>query len=144
MEGTMGTKIKGHKVNEGYGEGEAVVSHTAFSFTGDLDPNSGKFTVPGHPLEGKRLADKVFVFTTGHGSSFGPIRAYQAKRAGNAPVAMVCIRAEPILALSVITADIPTVDNLDRNPLDVIKTGDYVKVDATRGIIEINRVKEGL
>jgi predicted aconitase with swiveling domain len=130
-------KVKGHKINEGYAEGEAIVSCSAFSFAGDLDPESGLFTVPEHALEGQKLAGKVFVFTTGHGSSFGPFYAYRAKKAGNAPAAMICIQAEPILALAVITADIPMVDKLEKNPLDVIETGDYVKVDATKGIVEV-------
>jgi len=29
------------------------------------------------------------------------------------------------------------VHKLDQNPLEVIKTGDYIKMDATEGIVEV-------
>lgn len=40
-----------------------------------------------------------------------------------------------------ITHDIPMVHKLDQNPLEVIKTGDYIKMDATEGIVEV--IKKG-
>ena len=36
-----------------------------------------------------------------------------------------------------IATEIPTVDRPEKNVFDLIKTGDYVKVDATAGIIEV-------
>jgi hypothetical protein len=67
----------------------------------------------------------------------GPVISWYAKKEGNNPAAVICLQAEAILAGAAITAGIPMVDKLDRNPLEVIKTGDYVKVDATAGIVEI-------
>jgi predicted aconitase with swiveling domain len=32
---------------------------------------------------------------------------------------------------------IPVVDRLDQNPLEVIKTGDYVRVDGHQGLVEV-------
>jgi len=58
-------------------------------------------------------------------------------KANNNPTAIVCVEAESIIASIAITSNIPMVDKLDKNPLDVIKSGDYVKVDATAGIVEI-------
>ena len=137
----MEMKLKGHTINKGKAEGEAVVYRGPFSFVGDLDPEGGVVPVPGHELEGQKLANKVFVFTTGHGSSAGPYYAYRSKKAGNAPAALICVEAEPIIGLAAITADIPMVDKLDKNPLDVIETGDYVKVDATQGIVEVTKAQ---
>jgi hypothetical protein len=34
---------------------------------------------------------------------------------------------------------VPSVTDFDRNPLDVIETGDWVKVDADRGIVEVRK-----
>lgn len=48
---------------------------------------------------------------------------------------------EPTLAMVAITHDIPMVHKLDQNPLEVIKTGDYIKMDATEGIVEV--IKKG-
>lgn len=130
-------EIRAHTVCQGKAEGEAVVYKGAFSFLGDLDPITGKIPVPGHKLQGRSIANKVFVFTTGKGSSGGPRFAWEAKQNGNAPIAIICLESEPVLSCGVIAADIPTVDRPEKDPFELIKTGDYVKVDATEGIIEV-------
>ncbi len=129
--------LKGQTVNPGIVEGEAIVSKSAFSFLGELDPDTGKVPAPGHELFGRSLAGKILVTPTGKGSSGAPIVSWKAMQAGNNPKAIICIEREPILASAAITAMIPMIDRLDRNPLDVIENGDYLKVDATEGIVEI-------
>jgi len=130
-------EIKAHTVSIGQAEGEAMVYNGPFSFMGDLDPNTGRVPAPRHKLEGQSLVNKVFVFTTGKGSSGGDSIAWMAKQKGNAPLAMICMESEPVLSGAVIAAEIPTVDHPEKNILKLIKTGDYVKVDATRGVIEV-------
>lgn len=129
--------LKGHTVSPGKAEGEAVVLRVPFSFLGELDPNTGKLASPLNEQFGKDLRGKVIVTPTGKGSSMGPIISWYAMKAGNNPAAVICLQAEAILASAAITAGIPMVDKLDRNPLEVIESGDYVKVDATAGIVEI-------
>jgi len=135
MEGEM--KLKGHKINGGKAEGEAIVSQLPFSYLGDIDPTTGKVPVKGHDLEGQSLAGKIFVFRTGKGSTLGATVAYWAKQANNTPKAMICIEAEPVIAMAAIMPDIPMVDRLDKNPLEAIETGDYVKVDGDAGTVEV-------
>ena len=130
-------KLRGHTINPGQAQGEAIVTHIPFSFLGELDPATGTVPSPSHELFGQSLAGRVFVFPTGKGSSTGPMIAWYAMIAGNVPAAMICVQAEPVVAAAAITANIPMVDRLSKNPLEVIKTGDYVKVDATNGIVEI-------
>jgi predicted aconitase with swiveling domain len=130
-------EIKAHMVSAGKAEGEAVVYNGPFSFMGDLDPATGKIPVPRHQLEGKSLVNKVFVFTTGKGSSGGDFAAWAAKKNGNTPAAIICLESEPVLSGAVIATEIPTVDRPEKKVFGLIKTGDYVKVDATAGIIEV-------
>ena len=130
-------RIKAHRVCEGVGEGEAVVYKGAFSFLGDIDPVTGELVFPGHELEGTVLADKVFVIVSGKGSTGGSRIAWLLARNGVAPSAIICLESEPVLACSVIAAEIPTVDKLERDPFEVIKTGDYLRVDGTEGFVEI-------
>lgn len=130
-------KIRCHMISEGEAEGEAVVYNGPFSFLGDLDPATGKVPVPRHPLEGKSLGHKVFVFTTGKGSSGGDFAAWAAKKNGKAPAAIICLESEPVLSGAVIVTGIPAVDHPEGNIFDLITTGDYVKVNATNGFIEI-------
>jgi len=130
-------EIKAHMVCAGKAEGEAVVYNGPFSFLGDLNPATGKVPVPRHELEGISLVDKVFVFTTGKGSSGGDFAAWAAKENNNAPAAIICLESEPVLTGAVLVTQIPAVDHPEKNVLELIKTGDYVKVDATAGIIEV-------
>lgn len=110
-----------------------------FSFLGDLDPDTGKVPAPHQELEGVSLANKVLVFNSGKGSTSGATAAWIAKRNGKAPAAMIYLESEPVLACAVITAEIPTVDHPDKNPFALIESGDYVKIDASAGVIEISR-----
>ena len=41
--------------------------------------------------------------------------------------------------VSSIIGKTPFVYNLDRNPLELINTGDHVKVDGTEGIVEVTK-----
>lgn len=130
-------EIRAHTISAGKAEGEAVVYKGPFSFLGDLDPATGKVPVPRHQLEGQSLVRKVFVFTTGKGSSGGDSIAWMAKQKGNVPAAIICLESEPVLSGAVIASEIPAVDRPEKNVFELIKTGDYVKVDATAGIIEV-------
>jgi predicted aconitase with swiveling domain len=130
-------EIRAHMISAGKAEGLALVYKGPFSFMGDLDPNTGKIPVPRHLLEGEKLANKVFVFTTGKGSSGGDCIAWMAKENGNMPSAIICLESEPVLSAAAITTGIPAVDRPDKDVFEIIQTGDYVKVDATEGIIEI-------
>lgn len=131
-------ELNARKVSDGRAEGEALVCNGPFSFLGDLDPITGVFSVKGHELEGQNLAGKIFIFTTGRGSTAGSSVAIQAKLNKKAPAAMVCLEVDSIIAAAAIAAGIPMVDRLDKNPFEVIKTGDFVKVDATKGIVVVH------
>jgi predicted aconitase with swiveling domain len=130
-------KLKGHTISSGKAEGEAVVLDEPFSFLGELDPNTGKIASPLSKQFGQDLRGKVIVTPTGKGSSMGSVISWYAMKAGNNPAAIICLQAEAILASAAIVAGIPMIDKLDNNPLELIKSGDYVKVDATAGIVEI-------
>jgi uncharacterized protein len=129
-------EIRAHRVSAGKAEGEAVVYNGPFAFLGDLSPVTGQICMPRHKLEGESLVNKVFVFTTGKGSSGCDFAAWAAKKNGKAPAAIICIESEPVLSGAVITTGIPTVDRPEKNVLELIKTGDHVRVDADAGIIE--------
>ena len=53
--------------------------------------------------------------------------------------AMINVEAEPIIAVRSAMGNIPMVDRLDQNPLEVIATGDHVKIDGDKGIVEVTK-----
>jgi len=134
-------RIKGHSISRGVGEGEAIVYPGDFSFLGDFDPFTGTSLINDPGLEGKNLIGKVLVCKSGKGSSRGPLNAYRAKKLGKCPKAIVCVKAEPVLAAAAIIADIPMVDQLDVKVLELIRNGDRVIVDGNRGVVEVVKMR---
>ena len=133
----MSISLRGRKIIGGKAEGEAIVTRQAISFLGGVNPDKGTVVEVGHELEGQSITNKVFVFPQGKGSTSGPYVIYKMAKRNTAPVAIINVKAEPIIAVGAAMGNIPMVDQLDQNPLDVIKTGDYVKVDGEQGTVEI-------
>ena len=133
----MTTILKAHIVSRGKAIGIALVTSQPISFLGSVDVKKGIIIEKDHELEGKSIGGKVLVFPGGKGSTVGSYAIYQLKKNGQAPVAMINVKAEPIVAVGAIISDIPLVDNMEKNPIEIIKTGDKVLVDAIVGSIEI-------
>jgi len=122
-------KLKGRVINGGSVKAEAFVLSVPFSFIGDFDPATGKLTIEGHPLYGKSLANKVLVCPTGKGGTIAPFIAYQALKKGNAPAAILCEKADPLLCESAIAINIPILDSFDESPVEMIKTGQLITIN---------------
>jgi predicted aconitase with swiveling domain len=122
-------KMKGRVINGGNASGEALVLDVPFSFIGDFDPETGKLTIFSHPLFGKSLANKILVCPTGKGGTIAPFIAYQAKKKGNAPAAILCKKVEPILCESALAINIPILDSLSEESFEHIKTGQFISIE---------------
>ncbi|RLI75602.1 hypothetical protein DRO97_02950 [Archaeoglobales archaeon] len=136
-------KLKGRTISKGYAEGEAVVSTINFSFLGDVDVESGVIVADDSNIKEMSIKNKIFVFPSGRGSTVGTYILLRMKKINTAPKAIINIETEPIIAVGAIIAEIPLLDKLmldnkPVNPLNYIKSGDYVKVNATEGWVEIN------
>jgi hypothetical protein len=128
--------LNGRRVVGGYAEGIALVSQEPVSFYGGIDPGTGYITEPSHGCFGECLKGKVFIFPHGKGSTVGSYVIYRMKKEGTAPVAVINRETETIIATGCVMAEIPLMDKLDHDPLEVIKSGNKVIVDADSGIIE--------
>lgn len=138
--------LKGHKGIGGVAEGEALVSKNALSYIFDVGgiwekPMSAKVTnrIEMPDWYGQDLANKVLVFPTGRGGIFSTAMLMGLVKKGLGPKAMINIKTHPVFAYASIVMNIPTVDGLNKNPLEVIETGDWVKVDAEKGIVEVTK-----
>jgi hypothetical protein len=135
-----------HKGIGGIAEGEALVSQNALSYIFDVggvwqDPMSAKVTnqIEMPDWYGEDLANKILVFPTGRGGIFSTALIMGLANKGLGPKAMLNVKTHPVYAYASIALNIPTVDELDQNPCEVIETGDWVKVDAEKGIVEITK-----
>ena len=138
--------LKGHKGIGGVAEGEALVTRSPVNLMADFggiweDPESSTFTnkVSLPELYGKSIANKVFVFASSKGGIFSTQILMELAAHGHAPKAMVNIFAHPVFVDAAIVIGIPLVDRLDRDPTEVIETGDWVKVDAEKGLVEVTK-----
>jgi predicted aconitase with swiveling domain len=62
-----------------------------------------------------------------------------ARLNGAAPRAMIFNKMTTKIALGAVVAHAPAMTALDQDPLTIIETGDWVKVDADNGIVEITK-----
>jgi predicted aconitase with swiveling domain len=123
-------------------EGEALVSSEGFSPRYDLDRWSGLITKPGHKLEGQNIRDKILFFPTAKGGIAAGWAFYDIRNKGFAPKALVFGVTNPVMVQGAVFANIPITEGWSRNPLDCIQTGDIVRVDPARKVIELLRRKD--
>ncbi len=135
--------LRGRGLGGGTCEGEALVTREAISGWGGVDARTGTIVESHHELCGESFAGKVLVFPGAKGSSGWSGVFHLARLEGAAPMAMIFNVMNTKIALGVIVAHVPSVTGLDRDPLDVIETGDRVRVDGDLGMVEITKTRGG-
>ena len=129
--------LRGRKVVGGRAEGEALVTRQAIPGWGGVNPVQGVITETAHELRGVPFAGRVLVCRGAKGSSGWSAMYHTTRLAGTAPAALVFNEMTTKVALGAVVMRIPSVTELDRDPLDVIETGDWVVVDGDRGVVEV-------
>lgn len=128
--------LHGRVIVEGKCKAEALVSNEPISFLGDVDPATGKVIKRHHDLYGKCIKDKVLCFPHGHGSTVGSYVLYSLAKNGLAPKAIINRKADPVIVVGAVIANIPMIDQVD---LSQIRTGDLAEVDACNGIVKVSK-----
>ncbi len=131
--------LRGRKVVGGCAEGEALVTKDAISAWGGINPMTGVIIDTRHELVGQSFKGKVLVFPGAKGSSGWSTRFHIARLAGAAPIALIFNEMSTKIALGAVVTHAPAVTDLDQDPLQVIATGDWVRVDADNGIVEVTK-----
>ncbi|MEA1908052.1 MAG: DUF126 domain-containing protein [Euryarchaeota archaeon] len=127
--------VMGHAVSKGVASGKVLISKTPISFLGGIDPETGIIMEKDHPKKGVSIADRVFIFPHGKGSTVGSYVIYSLEKNNVAPCAMINLAAETIVAVGAIISGIPLVDRLEQDPFAIFHDGDYVEVDGTKGTV---------
>jgi predicted aconitase with swiveling domain len=107
------------------------VTNQPINFLAMVEPKSGKITDSRHDLYGKSLKGTVLVFPYAVGSSVGAYSLYSLKEYGNAPSAVVCLKADITTASGCAIANIPAIDLPPATALEIINQGSTVRVDAS-------------
>jgi predicted aconitase with swiveling domain len=131
--------LRGRKVVGGVAEGEALVTRDTISGWGGVNPMAGVIVETRHELRGQSFKDKILVFPGAKGSSGWSAVFHMARLAGTAPKALVFNEMTTKVALGAVVMRCPSVTELDQDPLEVIETGDWVRVDGDAGIVEVRK-----
>jgi len=131
--------LHGRKVVPGVAEGEALVTRDTISGWGGINEREGTVIERRHELRGVSFKDKVLVFPGAKGSSGYSAYFHMTRLNGVNPKAMIFVKMTTKAALGAVVTHTPTVTELDQDPLSVIETGDWVRVDADRGIVEVTK-----
>tara|TARA_B110000046_G_C12921784_1_gene367461 strand:- start:581 stop:1024 length:444 start_codon:yes stop_codon:yes gene_type:complete len=131
--------LKGRSVVAGVAEGEAIVTKQTISGFGGIDSATGTITEVRHELRGQSFKGKILVFPGAKGSSGWASHFQTTRLAGSAPKAMIFNIMTTKMALGAVVTRVPAVTDLEQDPLEVIETGDWVKVDGDKGIVEVTK-----
>lgn len=134
----MSSNIKCRIISKGKDSGNALVTKDPISFLGGVDPKTGIVIDKKHELYNECITDKILVIPSGKGSTVGSYIIYQMAKNNTAPRAIICQKAEPIIAIGAIISKIPMVDNPDVDIINTINTNDEITVDADNSTIVIN------
>jgi len=140
MESNGPVILRGRTVVGGRAEGEALVTRETVPGWGGVNPVQGVITEVRHELRGVSFANKVLVCPGAKGSSGWSAMYHTARLAGTAPKALVFNEMTTKIALGAGVMRVPSVTDFDRDPLDVIETGDWVIVDGDQGVVEVHKL----
>ena len=129
--------LTGRGLVGGVAEGEALVTREAISGWGGVEPRRGRVIESRHELVGQSFAGKVLVFKGAKGSSGWSGMFHMSRLMGSAPAAMVFTTMNTKIALGVVVTRVPALTDLDGDPFELIHTGDWVRVDADRGLLTV-------
>lgn len=125
--------IKGRSISTGKASGKVLKLDEDFGFLGGVDGSTGELD------SGQgNIADRIFVFPAGKGSTVGSYVMYDLSLHGKAPAAIINSEAETIVTTGAVISSIPMVDQID---ISLLLDGDEVIVDGDEGTIEIRDVR---
>jgi predicted aconitase with swiveling domain len=129
--------LRGHQGVGPIVEGEALVSHQGFSARYDLNRRTGEFSRKGHDLYGQSVVGKILVHSTAKGGVATAWALSDMKARGTAPLGLVFQRTNPIMVQGAVLAGLALLDGLTPDPLTIIETGDYLRLNPPLGIVEV-------
>lgn len=125
--------LKGKTKAKGRAEGEALVSEMPLSWAPCSILNNGIIKMVGNPLSGQSVKDKIVVYPTVTGSTSGAFGLlFKIKGTKKGPAGIICRNLHTLDLSGALAGDIPSVDGLDKDPIETIKTGDWVKIEAPK------------
>lgn len=129
--------IHGRTVVPGVAEGEALVCTEPLSGFGGLNRETGVVIDKRHQLYNQCLKDKILIIPGAKGSSSFSIYFHYLRINNVAPKAVLYNVTTSKMALGAIVLRAPAMTGFDIDPVENIKTGMWVRVDADNGVVDV-------
>ena len=120
-------------------EGEALVSRDPIHFVMDIAPETGKVIGVKHSLFGENIAGKILVISSAKGGVQSAMGIAELAKNNSSPKALIYNKTNPIMVQGAVMTNIPIMDDFDKNPVGVIRSGDWIKVKPAKHVIEVER-----
>jgi uncharacterized protein len=130
-------QIRGRCVVPGIVRAQALVTRDRVSGWGGVAPRTGTIVETRHELVGQSFAGKILVFPGAKGSSGWSGQFHMARVLGTAPAGWLFNRMCTKIALGAVVSHAPAMTDFDIDPLDVIRSGDWVHIDAAAGLVTV-------
>ncbi len=111
-------------------KGKVLKWDGSISFLGDVDPEKGTLTKDGDVFD---IKDVILLFREGAGSTVGSYVVYNLRLYEKTPLAMAMFKADAIITIGCILADIPLMNKVPSDMLDRISSGDEMQLDPGTG-----------
>jgi len=131
--------LHGRGVVGGKAAAEALVTRETISGWGGINERDGSIIELHHELVGRSFAGKILVFPGAKGSSGWSAYFHMTRLNGVAPAAMLFTRMTTKIALGAVVTRVPSVTEFDRDPFEIIETGDWVEVDGDTGTVTVTK-----
>jgi uncharacterized protein len=124
--------VRGRPLVAGAAAGRALVLGAPLSFWGGLDLDSGRIIDARHPQHGVSVAGTVLVMPGGRGSSSSSSVLAEALRIGRGPAAVILPRADDIVVLGALVAQL--LDDVTC-PVIELAPADHARIMAGDGVV---------
>lgn len=131
--------LQGRGVIPGVVEGEALVCADSITGWGGIDPETGVIKDYENVNKGKTIKGTILIMPGSKGSNGWSCYFGAARAAGAAPEGWVFSRIDSSAGVASAVMQIPTVVDFspEDDPCKRVKNGDYVRIDGTKGTLEI-------
>lgn len=110
-------------------EAPVLVMREGFSPRYDLDRLTGLISRIGHSAEGESIKGRILVIPTAKGGVAGGWAFFDLLHKEIAPAGLVFGKLNPVMVQGAVLARLPVTEGWPGNMLDVLKTGDRIRLD---------------
>ena len=138
----MEFKMQGRGAFAGKAEGEALVCPESIQGWAGISDINGQIIEHGHSQRGQSIDRRILVLPCSKGSNGWSCHFNSAMVSGFKPAGWIFTKVDSRAGVAIAVLKVPAVSDLDGDPCQLIKTGDYVKIDGDSGRIEVFRKEE--